>query len=124
MAFFLALVTSLLMIAGILFLYSQPLFWTCSIACLYTISETLGPISRLGISIFSIFVLVALWSAVGLMVNVHRLQKDYPDFLTTEKLKSRTRREGVETSPILLSLASREAPRVGVTTSGAEAPTH
>ncbi len=96
--FMLALGTALLMVAGVAFLYLQPLFWTCVIACIDSLNMVMIFTGDGGLHPFRFAVTIFLWSAVGLMLNITRLQKDYPDFLTNDKLKRRKRREGTDVS--------------------------
>jgi hypothetical protein len=98
-------VFSIFLFGGACFLFLQPLFWTVSVASLSTILAILlfpHPIYVVGFGIIAF----GLWGSLPLVLNIVRLKKEYPDLITSEKLKSREKRD-VGTSAARVRAAER-----------------
>lgn len=108
--FALALALTLALVGGALFSHLHPLAWTVGLASLWTIDVALGLVDG-SVPWLSLSVAVSLWCAVPLMLNVHRLMREYPDLIDTSKLKKRHRKEGVEVSEARLNAAARSRHR-------------
>lgn len=110
-----ALSFAILMLAGALFLFVHPLGFALAMACGATlfvgsnlVMALIGdaPFSAmLGVRIAGV---IALWCAVGVIANIMKLKREYPDLIDTEKLK---RRQRFDDAPVSAALARAEAKR-------------
>ena len=91
-------------LAGTIFFYAQPLVWTLVSACLATVLAILAP------GILEIFLAVGLWGALPLTLKITKLRREYPNLITSAKLKHRDRRD-VGTSAARVRAEERRAQR-------------
>ena len=98
------------LIAGSIFLYAQPLFFTLGLACLLTVAAAIEYyIGGLTVScVIDGFFAFAAWCAVSPIAGVTKLMKEYPALIDDSKLRRRKRHDA-PTSEALARAETRRA---------------